>query len=143
MENNQTTIITNDSEILKHCKSFFSKLYTKTQINIEIQNELLKPIQPKPVQNEKVIQKLSLTKLKTAIFHKENNKSPGIHGIPIEFYKSQYSILKYDLLQLYNSILFQNEDLTPTTQAIITLVPKYNQKEFLENWRPISLLCAD
>ena len=28
----------------------------------------------------------------------ENEESPGIDGLPIEFYKSQYEIIKTDLL---------------------------------------------
>ena len=74
----------------------------------------------------------------------ENGKSPGIDGLPIEFYKSQCHVLKHDLLQLCNSILFQNENLTPSmNQAITALIPKSDQKELLKNWRPISVLCAD
>lgn len=38
----------------------------------------------------------------------ENGKSPGIDGLPIEFYKSQYELIKNDLLQLYSSIFFLN-----------------------------------
>ena len=74
----------------------------------------------------------------------ENGKSPGIDGLPIEFCKSFYELIKTDLLHLYNSILFQNEDLTPSmTKAIINLIPKNSEKEYLKNWRPISLLCCD
>ena len=35
----------------------------------------------------------------------ENDKSPGIDGIPIEFYKTFYETLENDLIQLYNNIL--------------------------------------
>ena len=74
----------------------------------------------------------------------ENGKSPGIDGLPIEFYKSFYELIKTDLLHLHNSILFQNEDLTPSiTKAIINLIPKNSEKKYLKNWRPISLLCCD
>ena len=47
-------------------------------------------------------------------------------------------------MQLYNSILFSNENLTPSmNQAIITLIPKNDKKELLKNIRPISLLCVE
>ena len=73
----------------------------------------------------------------------ENGKSPGIDGITIEFYKSLFDLIKSDLLQLYNSILFQDENLIPSmTKAIIKLIPKNDQKEHLRNWRPIPLLCS-
>ena len=41
----------------------------------------------------------------------KNGKSPGIDGIPIEFYKSCYEYIKNDLPQLSNSILFGNDNL--------------------------------
>ena len=73
----------------------------------------------------------------------ENGKYPRIDGLLIEFYKPQYEIIKNDLLQHYNFILFQNENLTPSmNQAIITLIPKNDKKELLKNWRPIFLLCV-
>ena len=74
----------------------------------------------------------------------ENSKSPGVDGIPVEFYKTHFELIKHDLLDLFNSILFQNEKIpTSMTRAVITLIPKNDKKEFLKNWRPISLLCAD
>ena len=62
----------------------------------------------------------------------ENGKSPGIDGLAIEFYKSLFDLIKSYLLQLYNSILFQDENLIPSmTKAIINLIPKNDQKERL------------
>lgn len=85
-----------------------------------------------------------LTELKNAVFQKENAKSPGIDGLPIEFYTTQCELIKNDLLDLYNSILFRNETIpTSMTRAIIILLPKNDEKELLKNWRPVSLLCVD
>ena len=35
----------------------------------------------------------------------ENGKSPGIDGLPIEFYKDFFQILKDDLQNLYNNTI--------------------------------------
>ena len=55
----------------------------------------------------------------------ENDKSPGIDGIPVEFYKEFYTIIKNDLKYIFNKVLF-NLQTTPKTwnQAIITLIQK-------------------
>ena len=107
--------------------------------------KLLKPLKTKITNdNKKVTQQIIFAKLKTAIYQLDNEKSTGIDGIPIEYFKSYYEYLKYDLLQLYNLILFENNNLTTSlNQAIITFSFKNDKKENLKNWRPISLLCSD
>ena len=55
----------------------------------------------------------------------ENNKSPEIDGIPIEFYKEFLAHIENDLLQLYQNILQNEKETTKTMkQSIITLIPK-------------------
>ena len=74
----------------------------------------------------------------------ENDKSPGIDGTPVEFYKTFYDTLENDLIQLYNNILFIEKSITNTMQkAIITLIPKKGDLNKLKYLRPISLLCTD
>ena len=74
----------------------------------------------------------------------ENEKSPGIDGIPVEFYKTFYDTLENDLLQIFNNILFTEKETTKTMQqAIITLTPKKGDLKQLKYWKPISLLCND
>ena len=126
-------------------QTFFSNLYIKAKPNKTIQEELL-PIQPKITheENQKLTQQITLAELKHTVFQMENSKSPGVDGIPIEFYKTHLELIKHDLLDLFNSILFQNEKIpTSMTRAVITLIPKNDKKEFLKNWRPISLLFGD
>ena len=51
--------------------------------------------------------------------------SPGIDGIPVEFYKTFYDVLENNLLQIFNNILFTEQETTKTMQqAIITLILK-------------------
>ena len=89
--------------------------------------------------------RIDISEIKIAIENMENDKSPGIDGIPAEFYKEFYTILKKDLQDIFNKVLF-NLKTTPKTrnQAIITLIPKQTEKlDELKYWRPISLLCSD
>ena len=62
IQNNETEILTNDFEILKFCQNVFAELYTKIQTNVQIQEELLTPIQIKisNIDNEKLTQKITL-----------------------------------------------------------------------------------
>ena len=79
----------------------------------------------------------------------ENQKSPGIDGLPIEYYNEFYEYLKDDLSQLFNNILFtEKQSLKTMNQAIITLIPKKTDINdpsliHLQNWRPICLLSLD
>ena len=71
----------------------------------------------------------------------ENRKSPGMDGIPIDFYKEFLETIILDLLKTFNETLFTNKK-TPKTwnQAIITLIPKKGNIKLLKYWR---LLCVD
>ena len=74
----------------------------------------------------------------------EEDKSPGIDGIPVEFYKTIYDTLENDLLEIFNNILFTEKGTTKTMQqATIALIPKKGDLKQLKYWRPISLLCND
>ena len=144
IEKNKT--LKTNLEILKECKNFYQKLYNKQKNCSGTQKELLTNI-PKLVQynqNEKLIIPISKNELKEAIDQMENDKSPGIDGIPIEFYNIFYDKIEKDLLKIYNNILFTEKKPTKTiNQAIITLIPKKGSLNQLKYWRPISLLCLD
>ena len=55
----------------------------------------------------------------------ENNKSPGIDGVTIEFYKEFLAHIENDLFQFYQNILQNKKEATEIMkQVIITLLPK-------------------
>ena len=139
-------IIKTNSEILKECRIFYQKLFTKQENCVETQNEILNklPTSMENEQNEYLTKLINKNELKQAIFPMQNDKSPGIDGIPVEFYKTFYKTLENDLIQRYNNILFLEKNITNTMkQAIITLIPKKGDSNKLKYWRSISLLCID
>ena len=127
LNNKQGKILTTDSEILQECKNYFQNLYTKQNTCEKTQNLLLKQITNEitNAQNNQLTKQIETTEMKEAIQSMENGKSPGIDGIPIEFYKEFIETIKKDLQKFFNEILFTNKK-TPksSNQAIITFDTK-------------------
>ena len=120
-------IIKTNSEILKECRIFYQKLFTKQENCVETQNEILNklPTSMENEQNEYLTKLINTNELKQAIFQMQNDKSPGIDSKPVEFYKNFYKTLVNDLIQLYSNILFLEKNITNTMkQAIITFISK-------------------
>ena len=145
LQNEKNEILTTNTEILKECSQFYQNLYSKQQNCIETQNEILTnlPNLMKNELNEQLTKPINKNEVKQTIYEMENDKSPGIDGIPVEFYKTFYDTLENDLIQLYNNILFIEKSITNTMQKAITLIPKKGDLNKLKYWRPISLLCTD
>ena len=77
----------------------------------------------------------------TSLNQSKNNKSPGLDGFPVEFYKAFWDLLG-PLLPRALSYSFKNNSLSSSQkQALITCISKGSKaRKFLKNWRPISLL---
>ena len=78
-----------------------------------------------------------------AIKSLNSNKSPGIDGLPNEFYLKFWDIIKKELCKVIKNII--NGHLLQGNQkrAIITLIPKDGELNLLKSWRPVSLICSD
>ena len=73
----------------------------------------------------------------------KENKSPGSDGLPIEFYKQFWHLLKDHMTSVFNEAL-DNEKLSDSqSQGILTLLHKKGDPQLLKNYRPISLLNTD
>ena len=73
----------------------------------------------------------------------DKNKSPGIDGIPIEFYQTFWDIIKVELLEIINESLSNSTLSESQLKAIVVLIEKGDDPTRLSSWRPISLLCVD
>ena len=73
--------------------------------------------------------------------HMKNEKSPGSDGFTAEFFKFFWKDLGMFLLRSYNKSFDKGELSITQKQGIISILPKGDKpREFLKNWRPISLL---
>jgi mannosylglycoprotein endo-beta-mannosidase len=75
-----------------------------------------------------------------AIFLMEHNKAPGPDGFPAEFYQTFWDTIKSDLLDLFNVLHAGQLELFRLYFGEVILLPKVNQAERIQQFRPICLL---
>lgn len=86
---------------------------------------------------------LTLLEIENALMSMENGKSPGIDGLPVEFYKVFWDCVGEDLLAVLRECLEEGCLPLSCRRAVVTLLPKKGDLQNLGNWRPLSLLCSD
>jgi hypothetical protein len=70
-------------------------------------------------------------------------KSPGLDGLPAEFYQRFWSLLGIDFVDVIN-FAYNHGQLSPSQRSgLITLIHKHGDRLDMKNWRPITLLCVD
>ena len=78
---------------------------------------------------------------KTALFNMKNNKSPGPDGFTAEFYKSFWKDLCPFLIRSFMHGKNVKNLSNSQKEGVISLLPKGNKpRNYIKNWRPISLL---
>lgn len=77
----------------------------------------------------------------TVIKHMKNNKSPGSDGYTAEFLNFFWKDLKHFVVRAINCIFFKKELPISQRLGVISCLPKGDKpRQFLKNWRPITLL---
>ena len=142
--------ISKDTEILDEAKKFYESLYS-SRIDQSVCNTIEDTFFPE--HNEIKLnynQKLScegmlsaeecLESLKTM----DSGKSPGTDGLPAEFYKVFWEDVSTFLIDALNLSFSKGYLSISQRRGLITLLPKKNKpRQYLKNWRPITLLNCD
>ena len=104
-ETKDSEIYTDKENIMKIATKYYSDLYTPSKTNRKTQDKLLRNIQKKITQEqkEKLDAPITIDEIKTAIFQIKPGKSPGLDGIPAEFYQEYWNIVKDIYKQTQNS----------------------------------------
>ncbi|CAM2096675.1 unnamed protein product [Caretta caretta] len=78
-----------------------------------------------------------------ALLHMPTNKSPGMDGLTVEFYRMFWDILGPDLVTVWAESLQSGVLSLSCRRAVLALLPKKGDLRDLRNWRPVSLLSTD
>ena len=131
--------------ILNEQRTFYDKLFGSEGISYVHANNLLSNLDLKINEDySNLIEKeISVDEIEKCIKDFKNGKSPGFDGIPAEWYKTFWYLIKYDFMEVVNEICqcFCLSD--SQYYGLISLLYKSGDRENLKNWRPITLLNLD
>ncbi|CAM4672715.1 unnamed protein product [Lepidochelys kempii] len=86
---------------------------------------------------------LTVAEFSEALRQKPTNKSPGMDGLTVEFYRVFWDVLSPDLVTVWAESLQSGVLPLSCRRAVLALLPKKGDLHDLQNWHPISLLSTD
>lgn len=136
------TLTTNPKEMRNHAKNFYTDLFEARDIHC--MDDLLRDL-PKLTDDQRqwLDANIQLDEISEAVKKLSNGRSPGIDGLPSEFFKQFWTLLKDDILDVFRVSHRKNELPTSCRRAVLSLLPKKGDLGLLKNWRPVALLCTD
>ena len=148
LRNSQGTLLNDQQLILQELVNFYESLYFDDQQLTETEccNFIKKLPFPNIDEDEKAECDKPITESECfkAIFQLANNKSPGLDGFSIEFYKMFWQDLKNLFMECVNYSWEKKELCNSQYEGLITLIPKPGKDCLnVSNYRPITLLNCD
>ena len=145
--NDEGIIITNQRDILDKIKYYYKRLHTSTNPDKQNLNDYIyrTKIESKVKQEDMnvCVGQLSVEECTEAIFKMKLNKSPGIDGLTVEFYKLFLESMKYVIVFILNKCHEDRQLSFSQRTSVLTLLSKKDDPLKLDNYRPISLLNVD
>ena len=138
-------MIYDQAEILNEVKRFYQNLYANKDselLDLDLE-DIIKNQVPKLDKHtsEALERPISEKEIFEVLKNMKNNKSPGSDGYSVEFFKFFWSDLKEFIFKSINCIFSKKELPISQRLGIISCLPKGEKpRQFLKNWRPITLL---
>ena len=141
---NENGTTTDDTENIKEqVGNFYKQLYKRNKNVKDCKvNDLINKIPKISDEERKSLEgEITLEEAGLALKQMKNGKSPGSDGFGAEFFKFFWKQLGPFVVRALNESYRDGELSATQKEGLITCIPKGDKpKEFIKNWRPISLL---
>ena len=133
------------NEILVESKKYLENLFTEKGSNIDIKFEIYMKhcaVNKLDERNKNAIEGLlQYSEVIETLRNMKNDKSPGIDGFTASLYKVFWKRIGHFVVKALNYAFMINSFSKNIKLGIITLISREDKpKQFLKNWRPITLL---
>ena len=137
-----------NADILHHMTCFYQNLYESKLTDTEDLDDYMLNLHYEHTltSDDKNICDKDITKgeLRDVIFKKmPKNKSPGLDGLPVEFYQKFWKELEDFFVILIDTIYTEGQLSNTQRKSVMTLLYKKGDKTNISNYRPLSLTGTD
>ena len=145
IKNAQGMVVSSISAIIRVWCLFYVQLFTAAILVPTDQALFIDSLERSPSPAESTLCERVITEEEClkALRQMKSNKSPGVDGLPYEFYTCFWPVFGEDLVSVYNDCFSSGCLSFSQRTGLITLLYKKGDKLDTKNWRPISLLCTD
>ena len=139
------TVVSRTNDVLEVWCDFYFRLFSSKELSEVDQQPFLDSIERRLTSNESKLCEgdLTIKECSKALSNMPSAKSPGVDGLPAEFYRRFWTLLGPDLVEVYNFCYRHGRLCKSQRQGAITLLYKKGDCLDPANWRPITLLCVD
>ena len=139
------TLTTSTKDMIGVWQDYYFKLFSSEHLDEGEHHPFLEHLERKlsPAKTELCEGDLMEAECEQALKQMASNKSPGVDGLPAEFYVRFWGLLGPDLVNVFNSCYRSGKMSKSQRSGTITLLFKKGDPLETANWRPITLLCAD
>nr|CAD1819928.1 unnamed protein product [Ananas comosus var. bracteatus] len=136
---NGVTVLSSPVTIADHLFSFFSsQLGTERGSTASI--NFLDLYSDSDPDLSSLQEEFTVAEVKRAVFASSPEKAPGPDGLPMLFYQRFWSLLKNDILSIFNCFHSGAAVLDELNTSWLCLIPKKNEALLAKDYRPISLV---
>ena len=135
-------VVRSFSEIARAWVGFYGLLFTSQKLDVGQQDFFLSRLSMKLTDDQLLVceGELTLEECKHALDSMASGKSPGLDGLPAEFFQRFWSLMGADYVEVLNYCYVVGK-LSPTQRSgVITLLHKKGDRLEMKNWRPINAL---
>ncbi|CAM5117260.1 unnamed protein product [Natator depressus] len=138
------TPLTDPEEMCGRARDFYTSLFSPDPTDPGACGVLWEDLPTVSVgDRERLELPLTLAEFSEALRRMPTNKSPGMDGLTVEFYRAFWDILGPDLVTVWAESLQGGVLPLSCRRAVLALLPKKGDLRDLRNWRPLSLLSMD
>ena len=121
-------IVNTQKDILNQVKQFYADLFSCKDINedntIDLDNLLSNSKKLSPEESNSLNGPLTITELSNVLKTMKHNKTPGLDGFPVEFYKMFWKDLQIFTLRAFNESYQEGTLPLSLRQTVISCLPK-------------------